>query len=211
MSTLIVLIACISGLAAAEGQLSCPDGMVAVAGFCMDRFEAPNQVGANPLTAVRATEGETWCAAQGKRLCSEAEWVRACQGATGRKYPYGNTYRKGLCNDDKEWRIPNWSKVAKYPSHEGKLEVERLYQADPSGSRPGCVSTEGVYDLTGNAAEWVTRSFSNRTNFAHVMKGCYWAGCYGGAHPSCGFVNPAHPGKFRSYEAGFRCCLSQAK
>ena len=40
------------------------------------------------------------------------------------------------------------------------------------------------------------------------MKGCYWSGCYGGSPPSCGFVNPAHPGTFRSYEAGFRCCAN---
>ena len=38
------------------------------------------------------------------------------------------------------------------------------------------------------------------------MKGCYWSGCYGGSGPSCSFVNSAHPGVFRTYEAGFRCC-----
>jgi formylglycine-generating enzyme required for sulfatase activity len=68
------------------------------------------------------------------------------------------------------------------------------------------VSQEGVVDLTGNVAEWVARSFPHTNNYDHVLKGCYWAGCYGGSPPSCAFVNSAHPGAFRTYEAGFRCC-----
>jgi formylglycine-generating enzyme required for sulfatase activity len=85
-------------------------------------------------------------------------------------------------------------------------EAARLYQGEESGSNEACVSADGAYDLTGNVAEWVRRSFDHANNYDHVMKGCYWAGCYGGSPPSCGFVNPAHPSGFRSYEAGFRCC-----
>jgi formylglycine-generating enzyme required for sulfatase activity len=186
----------------------CPNDMVQIQGFCIDRYEAPNQEGAEPLTARTAIEGERFCAEHGKRLCSEAEWVTACRGAEERPYPYGKRYKYGRCNDDKDWRAPDWGKIAKYPAPEGKREVERLYQADRSGSRPGCTTPEGVFDLTGNVAEWVTRSYPNRNNYPHVLKGCYWSGCYGGAKPSCSFVNPAHPGTFRTYEAGFRCCLS---
>lgn len=185
----------------------CPGDMVALPGFCMDRYEAPNVAGARPLAMQTATEGARWCEARGRRLCSEAEWVRACQGASMRPYPYGATYARGRCADDRTWRSPDWTVLASWPSASAMAEASRLYQADPSGTRAGCVSEEGAVDLTGNVAEWVTRSFTHATNYDHVMKGCYWAGCYGGSPPSCAFVNPAHPGTFRTYEAGFRCCL----
>jgi formylglycine-generating enzyme required for sulfatase activity len=156
-----------------------------------------------------AKDGEAYCARIGKRLCTESEWVRACQGASGRKFPYGEGYVRGRCSDDKTWIAPSWTTLGTWPSEAAKREAARLYQADPSGSRAGCVSEEGVADLTGNAAEWVVRSFPNAQNHDHVLKGCYWAGCYGGAPPSCAFVNPAHPGTFRTYEAGFRCCVTR--
>jgi hypothetical protein len=76
-----------------------------------------------------------------------------------RPYPYGTTYKKGTCTDDKTWIAPNWTVLGTWPSAAAKAEAERLDQADPSGARAGCVSDEGVRDLTGNVAEWVRRSF----------------------------------------------------
>ncbi len=181
--------------------------MVRVSDGCVDRYEAPNLEGALPLAMQTAPEGEAWCAARGKRLCTEDEWNRACEGASKRSYPYGATWEAHRCNDDKAWISPNWGVLATYPAASGVAEGERLYQADPSGSRAGCASEDGVMDLTGNVAEWVVRTQPNANDFEHVMKGCYWSKCFGGSNPSCGFVNPAHPGTFRTYEAGFRCCL----
>lgn len=190
----------------ADAPLPCPADMIPLDAACMDRFEAPNVEGAKPLAFQTAPDGEKWCAARSKRLCTEAEWVRACNGTTKRPYPYGTTYAKGTCDDDKTWISPSWTTLGTYPADAAIAEAQRLYQADPSGARTKCVSEEGAFDLTGNVAEWVVRSFPNANNYDHVMKGCYWAGCYGGAPPSCAFVNPAHPGTFRTYEAGFRCC-----
>src|SRR5690349_16393579 len=79
----------------------CPQDMVRVAGFCMDRFEAPNVEGEPPMAMQTAADGAAFCAARGRRLCTEAEWVRACQGPEGRPYPYGSQYQRGRCNDDK--------------------------------------------------------------------------------------------------------------
>lgn len=173
----------------------------------MDRYEAPNMAGALPLAMRNALDGEDWCAARGKRLCTEAEWVRACEGLPAKPYPYGETYQRGTCNDDETWISPNWTTLGTWPSASAMAEADRLYQGEMSGSNAACVSQDGAYDLTGNVAEWVRRSFPNANNYDHVMKGCYWAGCFGGAPPSCAFVNPAHPSGFRSYEAGFRCCV----
>ena len=194
---------------AADAAAPCPADTVAFVGFCMDRYEAPNQADVPPLAMRTATDGVAFCAAVGKRLCSEAEWVHACQSAAGLPFPYGKTYQRSRCNDDKVWKAPSWTVLGTWPSAAAQAEAKRLYQADPSGSRTGCTSAEGVHDLTGNVAEWVVRSFPNGNNYDHVRKGCYWSGCYGGAPPSCSFTNPAHPGSFRTYEAGFRCCLTR--
>lgn len=202
----LTLAFCLVPSHSAEEPAMCPRDMVTVAGFCIDRYEAPNEAGANPLVAQTALDGEIWCTVHGKRLCTEAEWVQACAGKAKQLFPYGKVWKFGFCNDSRDWRKPSWKRLARYPAPEARQEIERLYQADPSGSNRKCVSDAGVYDLTGNASEWVRRSFEHRNNFPYVMKGCYWSGCYSGAQPSCAFVNPAHPGSFRSYEVGFRCC-----
>ena len=102
---------------------------------------------------------------------------------------------------------PDWTTLGTWPSAAAQQEAASLYQADPSGSRAGCLSVDAVADLTGNVAEWTRRSSPTAAGYDHVLKGCYWSKCYGGSEPSCGFVNGAHPGTFRTYEAGFRCCL----
>jgi formylglycine-generating enzyme len=193
----------------------CPSDMVSEGRFCIDRYEAPNVVGLKPMLMQTALDGEAYCAKRRKHLCTEAEWVRACEGASRRPYPYGKNYERGRCNDDKVWRFVDWDKLALWPRKEAKDHAAALDQSQGAGrdNNPAlgdCATPEGVYDLIGNAAEWVRRSFPNPTNYSHVLKGCYWAGCYGGAAPSCSFVNPAHPASFRSYEAGFRCCETPA-
>jgi hypothetical protein len=195
--------------AAVDLATGCPEDSVAIESFCIDRYEAPNAKGASPLAMQTAPDGEKWCAARGKRLCSEAEWLRACQGPSMNKVPYGDTWIIHTCNDDKIWKSPDWGLLATWPSAAAMAEAQRLYQGDPSGSRTGCVSDEGVYDLTGNVAEWVTRSYPHTNNYPHVMKGCYWSGCYMNPMPNCASTNPAHPGEFRTYEAGFRCCKNR--
>jgi sulfatase modifying factor 1 len=185
----------------------CPEGMVDLGAFCVDRYEAPNVEGARPFVLKTADDGEAWCAERGKRLCTENEWVRACQGPHGRTYPYGDEYRPSTCNDERKWIPVHWELLAKWPAAEAVDEAGRLFQGEASGVRAGCVSAEGVRDLTGNVAEWVRRSDAvPRPGYDHVLKGCYWAGCYHEPHPNCVFRNSAHPGSFRTYEAGFRCC-----
>jgi hypothetical protein len=191
-------------------EIDCPADMVALPAFCIDRYEAPDVVGALPLSLRTAADGEQWCATRGKRLCSEAEWVRACQGPHGRKFPYGETHRASACNDDHPWLPVNWKLLALWPDDAAVAEAARLFQAEVSGARAACVSEEGVYDLTGNVAEWVRRDGpAPHPGYEHVLKGCYWAGCYHEPEPNCAFRNAAHPGTFRTYEAGFRCCRGQ--
>ncbi len=196
------------GPALVEG---CPSDMAAVASFCIDHYEAPNEKGELPFALQTAYDGEAWCKARGKRLCTEDEWARACAGPQGHLYPYGEAYRPHVCNDDKGWLEVSWKKLAKWPQDAALDEATRLYQGDMSGARAECVSGEGVFDLTGNVAEWVRRSGPPpKPGYDHVLKGCYWAACYHEPRPNCTFHNGAHPGTFRTYEAGFRCCKPRA-
>ncbi|MFT3775941.1 MAG: SUMF1/EgtB/PvdO family nonheme iron enzyme [Minicystis sp.] len=188
----------------------CPPDMAVVGMTCMDFYEAPNQKGADPLVMQSAVDAENWCEAKGKRLCTEDEWDTACAGPEDYVYPYGDTHVASQCNDDKTWKTVNESALNTWPSQTAKDEVDKLWQGAPSGSYEGCVSGYGVYDLTGNIEEWVVRTQPHVNSYPHVLKGCYWAGCYGGASPRCASTNPAHADGFRYYETGFRCCKDAA-
>lgn len=179
---------------------TCPGGVLINNEYCIDKYEAPNQKGSLPFYAKGAHEAVSWCKAQGKELCTQTQWVTACKGSKRTPFPYGSVYVKGTCNDDKTWIGPvPWLQMGTPAWDE---TVKRLFQGEPSGNREKCKTPEGVYDLTGNVAEWVVEP---RNLHGYVVKGCYWAGCLGGV-PSCDFVNPAHAAEFKSYELGFRCC-----
>jgi hypothetical protein len=184
----------------------CPPDMALVGTTCMDFYEAPNQKGAEPIVMQSALDGETWCEGVGKRLCTEDEWDIACAGPQNYIYPYGNSHIPSHCNDDKMWKVVNEGALNTWPSAAAQAEVDKLYQGAPSGSYDECVSGYGVFDLTGNIEEWVVRTKPHQNNYPHVLKGCYWAGCYGGTKPKCSSTNPAHASAFRYYETGFRCC-----
>jgi formylglycine-generating enzyme required for sulfatase activity len=191
----------------------CPAGMVRVhdlsprsSSFCMDRYEAPNRRGARPLAMQSANDAAAWCAARRKRLCTEDEWIAACEADDHRAYPYGSTYEYGRCNDGEPWREVDEAKLAKWPAPEAQAHAKALYQGAPSGSKRGCVSKAGVSDLTGNVEEWVVRTREHANGWPYILAGCYWSGCYGGGKPTCRSTNNAHGPDFRFYETGFRCC-----
>ena len=189
-----------------RARSGCPVNTARVGESCVDRYEAPNRRRGKPLVMQTSAEAETWCAARKKRLCDEDEWISACEGAQHNQYPYGTSHEDGRCNDDKVWRQVDEPVLAKWPAQEAKEHTLALYQAAPSGSKKGCKSENGVYDLTGNVEEWVVRTRGHANDFHHILVGCYWAGCYGGGKPTCKSSNSAHGPGFRFYETGFRCC-----
>ncbi|MBW2458467.1 MAG: hypothetical protein JRI68_28465 [Deltaproteobacteria bacterium] len=101
--------------AAEVGPVDCPDDMVEVVGFCMDRYEASRpdatdtSYGEDNSMATSRPDVLPWhpvgkstaagaCALAGKRLCTPAEFQTTCSGSNGTVYAYGDDYDPLICN-----------------------------------------------------------------------------------------------------------------
>ena len=89
--------------------------------------------------------------------------------------------------------------------HNAMLELDRLWQGLPSGSRPTCKSKTGVYDMTGNVDEWTKSSVPGER--PSVLKGGYW----GPVRTRCRPATKAHDETHTFYQQGFRCCADAPK
>ncbi len=174
-------------LVAEPGTLTCPEGMVAIADFCIDRFEFPNRQGERPRANLDLEGAIAACASVGKHVCTDREWERACAGSAGRRWPYGNVYRPDVCKD------------------ESRARQTQAGEAAPSGSYPGCTTPEGVMDLSGNLWEWVVRTGRGPRG---EMRGGAWNISSGLG--TCKSVAHGAP-TYRSAETGTRCCASAAE
>jgi eukaryotic-like serine/threonine-protein kinase len=157
---------------------------VDVSGFCIDRYEYPNAMGERPLINVTLKQAQATCETQGKRLCAEEEWERACKGPQNARFPYGNEFEPGTCN---------------VGSEEGGGSLK------PIGAQSRCRSGFGVVDMSGNVAEMTSSSLSGSDI---VVKGG------DSQHPDyaarCAHRSAQGPSK-RSNNVGFRCCAGVEK
>ncbi len=154
-----------------------------VRAFCIDKYEYPDQEGVVPQSSVSFYKAEQLCRDEGKQLCSEDEWEKACKGPGNLKYPYGNVWNPAKC-DTQNRDGTNRSIV-------------------PSGSYRACVSGYGVYDMSGDVMEWTNNVFSPQDTSDRVVKGGSfkkpdWA-------TRCAYRYNMLPGSTSS-EVGFRCC-----
>jgi formylglycine-generating enzyme len=96
-----------------------------------------------PVTMVAFSDAESYCRFAGGRVPTEAEWERAARGASGRRFPWGDIYNPRLANH-------------------GILGIDSTDDGDgfaelaPVGSFPGGRTPDGIDDLAGNAAEWIS-------------------------------------------------------
>lgn len=163
--------------------IECASDMVEIDGtFCIDRYEYPNEEGATPLGGVTWLQALAKCRAQGKRLCTSAEWQRVCSGPSGGAYPYGNEYDRRRCVSGRDHRRGS----------------------APSGSHPDCKSEEGVYDLSGNLWEWTGTEPTEA-----ALAGGGWM--TDGAHSRCDSRTWVSVPRSVNFTYGFRCCARLKK
>ena len=86
-----------------------------------------------------------------------------------------------------------------------RAAFEAIDQRLPAGSMESCKSSDGVYDLNGNANEWVHLP-KGKSPHRSGLKGGWWGPIRARCRPTVTFHDEGDFG----YEAGFRCC-SEAK
>ena len=152
--------------------------------FYIDRFEQPNVRTGDDGKPPRPTAKITWeqaeatCASQGKRLCTEEEWEKACKGPDNYIYAYGDTFDDKLCGS----------------SMAGDYRI---------GSLSDCVSGYGVYGMSGGPREWTATGKGSADR--RVVKGGMKANHARGSR--CAFAMD-ESARYADASLAFRCCLS---
>ena len=193
-------------------QVTAADG----SSFCIDRFEASVTAGslgngiqsqddtslapdgstqaaahqalhAAPATSVSWYQAAALCQNAGKRLCTIAEWERACRGIESTTYPYGDSSNDSICNGFFQYFTPN-------PA--------------PTGSFKVCVSNFGTYDLSGNVEEWLATPVTRVPGTTELNDRAIHGGSYASNSDAlaCVGVEFHAPPNQAMPDRGFRCC-----
>jgi eukaryotic-like serine/threonine-protein kinase len=151
-----------------------------VGAYCIDEWEYPNRRAKRPGTHVSWFTARKLCEKAGKRLCTEAEWEKACKG------PKNNRFASGRNQDAKRCRIG------------GSAKARNI------GANSACKSGLGVFDLSGNVAEWTASQWSNDLT-DRVIKG----GAAGQADYTARCAARTNDrASSKGANIGFRCCKS---
>ena len=211
---------------------------VDTASLCVDQYEYPNVPCDYPVTWVKSDEAQNLCKAQGKRLCDAHEWEGACAGALHapeQDYTFGERrmQQEYLHNKSREilWAYGSKRDHAlcatasrKSPGCIAPTWEQCGSNTYPAGAFSACVSSFGVYDQHGNAAEHMNLPLTADELGSHggtgdnEMKGswfifqlanlydddCRWRAL--GWHAGRLMEKEAH----RNYHLGFRCCKDLA-
>lgn len=150
-----------------------------------------------PVTFVDFCDAAAFCAWADKQLCgkigggellvsetpdpTKGQWIAACGGPDGHRFPYGKEYRSGACN------VGDGAPPARL------LDV---------GSSPGCAGHyPNLVDMLGNAQEWidVCDAHNGKLDGCERIGGSYMGG------QACSQSGLAER-RLQAAELGFRCC-----
>ncbi|HET6284748.1 MAG TPA: protein kinase [Polyangia bacterium] len=137
---------------------------------CISAYEYPS-ARVVPRVGVTLSQARALCAERGQRLCRKKEWEDACRGEQGLGFPYGAVAIRNQCNT-----------------------VGRGRALAPTGSFRRCRTPTGIYDLVGNAGEWVEEGAIKGGDVRTAV-----------AEARCGLTRTVPP-TFHSPTVGFRCC-----
>jgi formylglycine-generating enzyme len=152
--------------------------------FYIDLYPYPNEVGAIPTTNVDQQEARGRCEEQGKRLCTELEWERACKGPANTAYEYGDVYKPGACN-----------------TGTGRSLV-------PNGVNAACQSAFGVHDLHGGIWHWTSSAWGRDKAKPGLVALRGGNGVKGELLGRCANGRAGKPDARRE-DVGFRCCAGE--
>lgn len=170
-------------------------------GFYPKAHSIPSVLPAGYLSRETA---ELACEGAGKRLCSRGEWVRACRGENGTRFPYGESYQHGICNVHRESHPATLLHGDPSRNHTDPRLGLVGDGAGPllrhTGETPECASRWGqdaVYDMVGNLDEWIADE-----------SGVFLGGFYSRAtREGCDSFIDVHAPSYYDYSLGARCCL----
>ncbi|MBU1684665.1 peptidoglycan recognition protein family protein [Patescibacteria group bacterium] len=144
------------------------------------------------------------CEAAGKRVCSPAEWKKACRSEEDTKFPYGDKYQWNLCNVFRDTHpIQVLHTEGSSALNDPRLNMVKDGQGNPllekTGTRTKCASKwsdDAAYDMVGNLDEWVDDP-----------GGTFAGGFYSrSTREGCDASISGHPASYFDYSTGVRCC-----
>ena len=172
----------------------------------------------HPINCVDWEMATIFCAAENKRLPTEAEWEFAARGPDGRKYPWGDDEPSSTLLNACGKECVEWGK-------KNHVDETAMFEGDdgwpttaPVGSFPKGASRYGLNDVVGNVWEWVADYYApygkdslvDPTGPANGEERVIRGGAWNGAQPD--WVRPSFRYSIapdaRSHGVGFRCARS---